>query len=73
MSNQRHHFPSNTCTRKVMRDAYTETIDLYEKIFGDKPNSRIWPKAGDTCGDSYSGLVDQETAHMLSQQNNINH
>jgi hypothetical protein len=67
MSNQRHHFPSNTCTRQVMRNAYVDTTEIYKRIFGEMPNADVWPQAGGTCGDSYSGLVDENTATALSE------
>lgn len=65
---QRHHFPSNTCTRQVMRDAYVDTLDVYSQLFGQEASSVTWPRAGSTCGDSYSGLVTQEQATAISAQ-----
>lgn len=65
---QRHHFPSNTCTRQVMRDAYVDTLDVYGKLFGADAPVDSWPRAGSTCGDSYSGLVTQEQATVIAAQ-----
>lgn len=52
----RNHFPANDCTRPEMRNAYVRTRALYEKVFG-QVDEKLWPKADDTCGDSYSGFI----------------
>jgi hypothetical protein len=65
----RHHYPANDATRPGMLQAYVQTRQLYEEVFGSpKMFERdgaapvlVWTLTSRTSGDSYSGVIDPAT------------
>jgi hypothetical protein len=65
----RHHYPANDVTRPGMLQAYIQTRQLYEDVFGSPSMFErdgaapvaVWTPTSRTSGDSYSGVIDPAT------------
>ncbi len=65
----RHHYPANDATRPGMLQAYIQTRQIYEDVFGsprtfDRDGASpvpVWTPTSRTSGDSYSGVIDPST------------